>query len=309
MTHAHDSHEHAHSHGHEHGTSAGGPVFAIAVALNVAFVVVEVVYGLMANSLALLSDAGHNLSDVFALLIAWGAMHLGKAQPTTRHTYGYRRSSILAALVNAFTLLIVVGGITWEAAGRLAHPEEVAGTTIIWVAAAGIVINAICAWLFMSGREHDVNIRGVFLHMAGDAAVSVGVVGVGVAILMTGWTWLDPAISILIGAVIVWGTWGVLRESVNLAMDAVPEHIDPHAVEAYIGALPGVQAVHDLHIWAMSTTEAALTVHLVMPRPPADDEFLSGICAELKRRFEIGHATIQIEQGSTACAQAPENVV
>lgn len=302
---------HDHEHGHSHTPPSNNASFAIGITLNLGFVVAEVVYGLAAHSLALLSDAGHNMSDVLGLLIAWGAIHIGKSLPTKRHTYGLRRSSILAALTNAVVLLIVVGGITWEAIGRIAHPEVVAGSTVMWVAAAGVVINTISALLFMAGREHDLNIKGAFMHMAGDAAVSLGVVFIGFAIRATGWHWLDPAVSILIGGVIVWGTWGLLRESVNLAMDAVPAGIDPHAVEAYLAGLAGVQAVHDLHIWGMSTTESALTVHLVMPQPPADDKFLHDVGHELHEHFEIGHITIQIEHGDgdVTCHQEPAHVV
>ncbi|MEA3186361.1 MAG: cobalt-zinc-cadmium efflux system protein [Chthoniobacter sp.] len=302
---------HGHEHGHVHSPPSNTAAFAIGVALNLAFVVVEVVYGLTAHSLALLSDAGHNLSDVFGLLVAWGAIHLSKSLPTKHRTYGLRRSSILAALTNAIVLLVVVGGITWEAIGRFFHPEAVAGSTVIWVAAAGVVINSATALLFMAGRKRDLNIKGAFLHMAGDAAVSLGVVGIGFAIRSTGWHWLDPALSILISGVIVCGTWGLLRESVNLVMDAVPEGIDPHAVEAYLADLTGVQAVHDLHIWGMSTTESALTVHLVMPEPPADDKFLHDVVHELHEQFEIGHVTIQIEHGSAGmpCHQKPAHVV
>ncbi len=304
------NHEHGgHDHGHDHTPPSNNAAFAIGVTLNLAFVVAEVVYGLAANSLALLSDAGHNLSDVFGLLIAWGAIHIGKSLPTKRRTYGLRRSSILAALTNAIVLLVVVGGITWEAIGRFFHPEVVAGSTVMWVAAAGVVINTATALLFMAGRDKDLNIKGAFMHMAGDAAVSVGVILIGFAIRATGWHWLDPAVSILIGIVIVWGTWSLLRESVNLAMDAVPAGIDPHAVEAYLAGLAGVQAVHDLHIWGMSTTEVALTAHLVMPQPPTDDKFLHEVSHELHEHFEIGHATIQIEHGDVECHLAPAHVV
>jgi cobalt-zinc-cadmium efflux system protein len=272
-------------------------------------VAVEFGYGIAANSLALISDAAHNLGDVFGLLIAWAALQLGRSLPTKRHTYGWRRSSILAALVNAVILLIAVGGIVWEAAGRIAHPEEVQGATVVWIAALGVVINTVSALLFMAGRRKDLNVQGAFLHMASDAAVSLAVVAIGIGIYVTGWTWLDPAISILIGVVIVWGTWGLLRESLNLAMDAVPAGIDSHAVEAYLAGLRGVATVHDLHIWAMSTTEVALTAHLVMPQPPADDRFLGEICHELRHRFDIGHVTIQLEHGDIACHQAPAHVV
>jgi cobalt-zinc-cadmium efflux system protein len=315
--HAHEGHDqdHDHGHGHGHGHAHSPPdsnlAFAIGIALNVGFVLIEAGYGLAANSLALLSDAAHNLSDVFGLLMAWGAIRLGKSLPTKHRTYGLRRSSILAALGNAIVLLIVVGGIVWEAFGRIAHPEMVASGVVIWVAAAGVVINSITALLFMAGRKNDININGAFLHMAGDAGISLGVVLVGFGINATGWLWLDPAVSILIGIVIVWSTWSLLRESFNLATDAVPAGIDPHAVESYLTGLPGVEAIHDLHIWGMSTTEAALTVHLVMPEPPANDKFLHGLCGELRGRFGIGHATIQIEHGDPDlfCHQAPADVV
>ncbi|HEV2695093.1 MAG TPA: cation diffusion facilitator family transporter [Verrucomicrobiae bacterium] len=316
--HSHESHDdhdhdHDHCHGHGHGHSHSPPdnnaIFAIGVVLNLGFVIAEVVYGLAANSLALLSDAGHNLGDVFGLLIAWGAIHISKSLPTKKRTYGWRRSSILAALTNAIILLIVVGGITWEAVGRCFHPEAVAGSTVMWVAALGVVINGSCALMFMAGRKHDLNIRGAFTHMLGDAAVSVGVIIIGFAIKLTGWHWLDPAMSILIGAVIVWGTWSLLRESVNLAMDAVPAGIDLEKVEKFLAGLEGVTAVHDLHIWGMSTTENALTVHLVMPQPPASDEFLHHVSHALEEDFEIGHVTIQIEHGDKECHQAAAGVV
>ncbi len=307
MVHNHE--DDVHELGHSHTPPSNNAAFAIGITLNIGFVVAEVVYGLAANSLALLSDAGHNLSDVFGLLIAWGAIHIGKSLPTKRHTYGLRRSSILAALTNAIVLLVVVGGIAWEAIGRFFRAEIVAGDTVMWVAAVGVVINAVSALLFMARREHDLNIRGAFTHLASDAAVSVGVIAVGFAIRATAWHWLDPAVSILIGIVIVWATWSLLRESVNLAMDAVPAGIDPHAVEAYLADLAGVQAVHDLHIWGMSTTETALTVHLVMPQPPTDSKFLHEVSHELHEHFEIGHVTTQIEQGDTECHQAPAHVV
>jgi cobalt-zinc-cadmium efflux system protein len=304
------THDHEHS-GHLHEPPSNNAAFAIGVFLNLGFVVVEVFYGLAAHSLALISDAGHNLSDVFCLLLAWGAMHLTRSAPTKRRTYGWRRSSILAALINAVILLVVVGGITVEAIRRFAHPEEVAGGTVMAVAAIGIVVNTISALLFMSGRKRDLNLKGAFLHMAGDAAVSVGVVIAAFAIRMTGWHWLDPAVSLAIGAVIVWGTWGLLRESINLSMDAVPAGIDPDAVETYLENLPGVNAVHDLHIWAMSTTEVALTVHLVMEEAPRNDLFLRDVGDVLHDRFGIGHATTQIECGNCErdCRQAPVHVV
>jgi cobalt-zinc-cadmium efflux system protein len=303
-------HDHAHAdHGHSEHAPSNNLAFAVGIVLNLGFVGVEVAYGIAANSLALLSDAAHNLGDVFGLLIAWGAIYLGKSLPTKRRTYGLRRSSILAALVNAIVLLIAVGAIVWEAAGRIGQPEAVQGSTVIWVAGVGVIINTVSALLFMAGRKKDLNVRGAFLHMAADAVVSLAVVLIGLGIYATGWNWLDPAVSILICGPIVWGTWSLLRESLDLAMDAVPAGIDLHAVEAYLAGLPGVLAVHDLHIWGMSTTEVALTVHLVMPEPPADDVFLGGVCHELRHRFEIGHVTIQVERGDFVCHQAPANVV
>jgi cobalt-zinc-cadmium efflux system protein len=299
-------HDHA---GHSHAPPDSNRAFVVGLTLNIAFVIVEVVYGLSANSLALLSDAGHNLGDVLGLAIAWGAIHLGKSMPTKRRTYGLRRSSILAALVNAVILLVAVGAIAAEAVQRLQRPEAVAADAVIWVAALGIVVNTITALMFMAGRKRDLNLRGAFMHMAGDAAISAGVVVAGFAIRATGWQWLDPAVSIVISALIVWGTWGLLRESVNLAMDAVPEGIDSHAVEAWLAGLDGVHEVHDLHIWGMSTTEAALTAHLVMPVPPVDDGFIATACMELRERFGIGHVTIQVEHGNRACSQAPAHVV
>ena len=310
MLHSH-SHDHSGHSGHSHEPPANNAAFAIGVALNLGFVVVEVLYGLAAHSLALISDAGHNLSDVFCLLLAWGATRLMQAAPTKRRTYGWRRSSIFAALINAIVLLVAVGAITVEAIRRFARPEYVAGGTVMAVAAIGIVINSVSALLFMSGRKHDLNVKGAFLHMVGDAAVSAGVVAAAFAINLTGWQWLDPAVSLVIGAVIVWGTWGLLRESINLSMDAVPAGIDPHAVEHFLTNLEGVAAVHDLHIWAMSTTEVALTVHLVMEQAPRNDLFLHEMNDALRERFGIGHTTTQIECGDPErdCRQAPVDVV
>ena len=317
----HDDHDHDHDHeghdhhhgglGHSHAPKDFGAAFAIGTALNLGFVVVQVVFGLYAHSLALLADAGHNLGDVFGLLLAWWASHLVKSIPTERRTYGLGRSSILAALANAVFLLVAIGGITWEAVRRFGDPTPVAGGTVIWVAALGIGINTATALLFMSGRKGDLNVKGAFMHMAADAAVSAGVVLAGFAILYTGWHWLDPVTSLAINAIIVWGTWGLLRDSTNLALDAVPSGIDTAKVRAYLGTLPSVVAVHDLHIWGLSTTKTALTVHLVKPDAEIDDGLLARACRELNDKFGIAHATIQLERGDAAhpCALAPDHVV
>jgi cobalt-zinc-cadmium efflux system protein len=296
---------------HHHEPTRHGRAFMIGVVLNVTFVVVEAVYGYLGHSLALVADAGHNLSDVLGLLLAWGASILVQRRPTPRRTYGLRRTSILAALINAVALLVAIGGIAWEAIRRFREPGQVAGGTVIWVAAVGIVINAVTAWLFLAGRKEDLNIRGAFLHMAADAGVSLGVVLAGIAILATGWTWIDPVVSLIIVAVILVSTWGLLRDSVNLALDAVPEDIDVARVQAYLASLPSVQAVHDLHIWGMSTTETALTAHLVIPNPSDDDALLAKACAELHDQFGIEHATLQVERGDPAypCRLAPAETV
>ena len=313
--HSHSGHNHAHghAHGHVHGPAARdfSRAFAIGIALNIGFVVVETAYGFLANSLALLADAGHNLSDVLGLLLAWGAAALVKRRPTARHTYGLKRSSILASLANAILLLVAVGMIVWEAVHRLGQPQPVAETTVLWVAAVGIVINTVTALMFVRGGKSDINIRSAFLHMAADAAVSLGVVIAALAVMATGWLWLDPAVSIAIAIVITLGTWSLLRSSLDLALDAVPETIDRPAIEAYLAALPGVTEVHDLHIWAMSTTEVALTAHLVRPDCPVDDGLLGRSARELAERFGIAHSTIQIESGDPdhPCRLAPAEVV
>jgi cobalt-zinc-cadmium efflux system protein len=286
------------THDHSQVPKDFGKAFAIGTALNLAYVVVQVLSGIFAHSLALLADAGHNLGDVLGLLLAWGATKLAKTRPTTYRTYGLRRSSILAALANAAFLLIAVGGITWEAIRRLRQPGEVAGSTVIWVAAIGVVLNTLTAMLFISGRKGDLNIRGAFLHMAADAAVSGGVVLAGILILFTHWVVLDPIASLLINAVIVWGTWSLLRDSLKMALDVVPEGIDPIAV-------------HDLHIWPLSTTETALTVHIVKPDGIIDDSLLCRLKDGLHDRFHIAHVTVQLECGDAAhpCEQEPEHVV
>ncbi|KRQ98504.1 cobalt transporter [Bradyrhizobium jicamae] len=307
--HAHHDHSHAHDHshghaGHSHAPDNFGAAFAIGASLNTAFVIAELIFGYTANSLALISDAVHNLSDVIALLLAWGAAWLSQKQPTQRHTYGYRRASILAALFNAGLLLVAVGGIVVEAVNRFYAPAPVAGLTVILVAALGVVINGGTALLFMRGRHGDLNIRGAYLHMVGDAGVSLGVVVAAGIIMLTGWLWLDPAISLVIAAVVFWSGWGLARDSVNLALDGVPRGIELVEVRDYLAGLEGVSEVHDLHIWAMSTNETALTAHLVRPGG-TDDAFLHRVCEELSHRFNIHHPTLQIEIAAEACRLAP----
>jgi len=299
-------------HGHHHPAPASfGRAFAIGMALNAAYVIVEAIYGVLANSLALLADAGHNFGDVVSLGVAWLAAWLARKAPSARYTYGLRGSSILAALGNAVVLLVVTGGIAWAAILRLVHPAPAAGRTMMVVAAVGVAVNGFTAWMFASGRKGDVNIRGAFLHMASDALVAFGVVVAGGLILLTGLTWLDPAVSLIIGAIIVMGTWSLMRESLGLALQAVPTGVDRAAVLAYLGELPGVSEVHDLHIWGMSTTETALTAHLVRPDGAIDDGLLHQACAELRGRFSVHHATLQIESGAGAhaCELAPQEVV
>ncbi len=285
--------------------------FAVGVSLNLAFVFIEAGCGIVTNSLVLVADAGHNLSDVLSLLLAWGAHVLAARKPTTRRSYGFRRVTILASLLSAVLLLMTLGVIAWEAIGRLEAPLPVNGVTILIVAGTGVVINVATALPFLSGRTHDLNIRGAYLHMVADAGVSLGVVVAGIAIMSTGWLWLDPAISLLISALILVGTWGTLRDSVNLVLDSVPDNIDPGAVESYLIGLPDVLRVHDLHIWAMSTTEVAMTAHLVVPRVSTDNGILQHVSSTLHSRFGIAHSTLQIERGEEEerCKQAhPESV-
>ena len=295
-----DSRSH-HSHsdlGHTHHLPATfGKAFAVGIILNIAYVFAQVLFGLAAHSLALLADAGHNLGDVMGLFMAWGASALAQRRPTPRYTYGLRRTTILASLANAILLLVAVGGITWEAIRRLGEHERVAGLTVICVAAVGVVINGLTAMLFASGRKNDLNIKGAFMHMAADAAVSVGVVVAGLVILVSGWSWLDPIVSLFINAVIVWGTWGLLRDSLDLTLDAVPRGVDVPSVQNYFRSLPGVADFHHLHIWALSTTETALTVHLVKPQTDGDDDLLKRVNRELSATFGIGHVTVQFERG------------
>ena len=303
----HAGHDHA---GHDHAAQAFGRAFAIGIALNAGFVAVEVAVGLAGHSVALLADAGHNLADVLSLAAAGGAHLLSRRAPTSRYTYGFGSSSILAALFNAAFLLFVVGGLSWEAVLRLARPEPVAAGSVMAVAAAGVAINGLCAWLFAAGQTGDINLRGAFAHMLSDALVSVGVVAGGLAILLTGWAWIDPAVSLAVSAVIVAGTWGILRDSTAMAMGAVPPGVDAEAVRRFLAARPGVMGLHDLHIWPISTTETALTAHLVMPGGHPGDGALMECCRTLRETFGIGHATLQIEvDEATVCGLAPEQVV
>jgi cobalt-zinc-cadmium efflux system protein len=307
----HDESKGGHAHRHAHAPLDYGRAFAIGIALNLVYVVGEAIAGIISGSLALIADAGHNLSDVLSLSLAWGAAVLSRRRPSGRFTYGLRSSSILAALANALILLVVTGGIAWEAVGRLSQPVPVASSIVIWVAAAGILINGVTALLFASGSQRDLNLKSAFLHMAADTLVTASVVAAGIAIAWTGWMWLDPAVSLVVSAVIVIGTWGLVRSAIGLALDAVPEGVDAAAVRAHLLSIAGVTGLHDLHIWGMSTTETALTCHLIMPSGHPGDAMLNGIAEQLHHRFGIHHATIQIELADTdeACVLTPEHVV
>lgn len=310
--HAH-SHDHGHSpggHGHSHAPTDFGTRFLWAAALNAAFILAEIIYGLKANSLALLADAGHNFSDVISLILSWAAWWLAKKKPVAGFTYGFRGASIMAALFNAILLMVAVGGIVWEAVQRFSSHQTVQGDLVMWVAGAGILVNGFTAWLFVQGQS-DLNIKAAFAHLAADAVVSAAVVIAGLVMLMTGWGWLDPLLSIAVSVVIVWGTWGLLRDSVRLSLQGVPPHIDFAEVKAFLAGQPGVTDVHDLHIWGMSTTEVALTVHLTMPGGHPGDHFLHELADELAHHHGIIHATVQIEMsdGAHPCALAPDEVV
>ena len=284
---------------HNHGPADYNRAFVIGIVLNFVFVIAEVIFGFTADSLALLADAGHNLSDVAGLLLAWGASVLSRLRPTAKRTYGYRSTTIIAALVNAVILLVAVGGIALESVRRFKGPAPAAGETIIIVAAIGVAINTVTALLFFAGRKKDLNIRGAFLHMASDAGVSAGVVLAGIGIMTTGWLWIDPLASLVIAAIILVSTWGLLKESMNLALQAVPAGIDTKAVSDYLSSLPGVTAVHDLHIWAISTTETALTAHLVKPDPIDDDVLITQVRRDLFENFGIDHMTLQWERSDS----------
>lgn len=271
-----------------------GRIFGIGIALNVGFVIIEAFLGWQAQSLALMADAGHNLSDVLGLLLAWSALWLSKKKGNDYRTYGWRRASILAALINAMLLLMAMGAMAWEAILRLHHPTPINSATMIWVASIGVVINGLTAWLFMKDSKHDINIKGAFLHMAADALVSVGVIITGIIYMFYGWTWLDPVMSLIIAGVIVLGTWSLLKQSLFLSLDGVPKSVNLNKVRDYLLSQPLVSAIHDLHIWALSSTEIALTVQIIMKLPPTDDSFLQALTHDLEHDFGIGHATIQI---------------
>jgi cobalt-zinc-cadmium efflux system protein len=298
-------HNHNHSEKHHHPVANNqGRTFVVTIILNMTYVMVEFAYGFLSNSTALIADAGHNISDVLGLLLSWGAVVLARKQPSKRYTYGLRSTSILAALANAMLLLVACGAIAWESVHRFSQPPVIAGLTVSIVAAIGIVINGLSALLLMKGGKGDLNIRGAYLHMAADTAVSLAVVIAGIAMLYTKWFWLDPAISLVIVLVILIGTWGLLRDSLQLALSAVPEQIDVPAIDAYLCQLEGVTDIHDLHIWGLSTTESALTVHLVMPNGHPGDAFMDEIVQTLEERYCVHHSTLQIEQGTTnhACS-------
>lgn len=308
----HHGHDHGHSHGigHSHAPTSFGRTFAIATGLNVALVVAQVIYGLYANSLALLADAGHNFGDVMGLVIAWLAFAIADWRPSPRFTYRMRAASILSAMANGLILLIATGIIVYEAVERLITPEPIVTGPVIVVAAIAVVINGVSAWLLSRGSKGDLNMHGAFLHMLADAGVSVAVIVAAFGIMLTGWQWLDPAVSLLISVVILIGTWRLLRDSLRLALNAAPRDIDPAEVERYLTGLPEVAGLHDLHIWAMSTTETALTCHLVTPAGHPGDAFLQKIAGDLRRQFEICHATMQIELNDAGhCDLQPDTVL
>lgn len=288
MAHSHDQHQHA--------PQRFDRAFALGIGLNLAYVLIEAFYGWQVNSLALLADAGHNLGDVGGLVLAWAAIAAARLRSNDRHTYGWRRASILASFANALLLLVAMGSLGWESLQRLQQPEPIAGVTVMLVAGIGVLVNAFTAWLFVSGSKNDLNLRGAFLHMAADALVSIGVVLAGALYLWQGWLWLDPVVSLIIAAVIVIGTWSLFRQSLHLLFDGVPEQIDLAAVRQYLQGLPGVKDVHDLHVWAMSTNEVALTAHMLIEPLPTDDRLLQEVTQELHEHFAIAHSTLQFER-------------
>lgn len=308
--HHHDDHHgHGHSHDHSHVPASFDLAFGVGVALNIGFVAIEVTYGLLANSLALLADAGHNLSGVAGLLLAWGAAWLSRRPPTGLRTYGFGRTSILAALANGMLLMLAIGAIGWEAVQRFGAPEPIQSRTVMIVAAIGIVINGLTALMFLRGRKDDINLRGAFLHLASDAGISAGVVVAGLVMGLTGWLWLDPVVSLVLVGVVALGTWDLLKNSAAMAIDQVPRGISRDAVHAYLTNLEGVTSVHDLHIWPLSTTSTALSAHLVCTDDHINDALTARIGEELKTRFKIDHPTLQFETGANPCPLEPDHVV
>lgn len=321
MEHAHD-HDHGHAHGHGHGHAHGhghghghgtayGLAFGVGIGLNLVFVAIEIAYGVASHSLALVADAGHNFGDVLALALSLGAVFLARLKPSSRRTFGFRRSTIVASVANALILLFVTGGLAWESLRRLMTPERPEGRTMIGVALVGVVVNAVSALLFMKNAKEDLNLRSAFLHLASDAVLAFGVAVTGAVILATDWVWLDPAVSVVLTVAILAGTWSLMRKSMNLMLDAVPEGIDPSEVKEFLRSRRGVVEVHDLHIWAMSTTETALTAHVVMPTAACAPSFLAEVTRELGERFRIHHATLQVdpEDAPAPCALAPDEIV
>jgi cobalt-zinc-cadmium efflux system protein len=310
--HAH-SHAHAgaHGHAHSHAPSGHGRAFGIGIALNLAIVVVEVAYGVIGQSMALLADAAHNASDVLGLALAWTATILARSKPSRRHTYGLRRISILAALANAVLLLVGTGGVGWEAIRRMGSPGAVNARIVMLVAGAAVAVNGASALLFSRDRHTDLNVESAFLHLAGDAAIAAGVVASGFLVMTTGWSLIDPITSLVVSFLVLLSTWSLLKRSLNLALDAVPEGIDPEQVRVFLAKLPGVREIHDLHIWAMSTTENALTAHLVMPENAGSPAFLGDVCKELHERFHIEHSTLQVElpDAPSPCRLAPDETI
>lgn len=313
MTHSHNHTEHNHAHraGHSHAPAVFDKAFIVGISLNLTFVIIEFFYGYISNSLALMADAGHNLSDVLSLALAWAATWLTRRKPSKFRTYGFSRSSILASLLNAVLLLLAIGAIGWEAIIRFSNPVPVESNIVMWVAAIGIFINSATAFMFMKGKEGDINIKGAYLHMLADAAVSLGVVIAAIVMSYTSWLWIDPVISLVIVVVIAVSTYGLLKESVDMAMDAVPRSIDLEKVEEHLKSLEGVTAVHDLHVWPLSTTTIALTAHIVRPLGEMTDEWIQEIAEGLHEEFGIDHPTIQIERGGTdgECKLAPDTVI
>lgn len=308
--HSHDHPGHGHGPGHSHAPASFGTAFAVGIGLNTVFVAVELGFGFWANSIALIADAGHNLSDVFGLIVAWVGAVLAKRAPTKRFSYGLKGSSILAALANAVILLVAIGAIILEAIRRFQDPQPVQGVTVMIVAGIGILINGVTALLFARGRKGDLNIRGAYLHMAADAGVSAAVVGSGLLILLTGALWIDPAMSLAVALVILWGTWGLLRDSVAMSLAAAPAGLDVQAVEEDLKGLQGVSDVHDLHVWNMSTSEAALTAHLLMPAGHPGDDFLHQTAQRLEQKFNVHHVTLQVETAMGGeCKLEPDHVV